>query len=188
MAKIVAILASPRRKGNSEAIVDAVTDGAMGLSTNEISLYRLDSMHYIRGCKACMRCKTEGECIQSDELSDLLKIMKEADGIIVSVPVYFGGACAQYKMLEDRMNSFFDSDLKPVVSTGKDVTIIVTYSVDADAANLVADNIENVFVKMLGCNLLGRIVYCDRGSADSAANDDALLTEAKNIGRKMRNN
>ncbi len=65
MSKVVAIVSSPRHEGNSATIVDSIIDGAMGLSTNIISLHCLHTM-LIHGCNACGACKVKGHCVTED--------------------------------------------------------------------------------------------------------------------------
>lgn len=120
MGKIVAILSSPRQKGNSFDIVNAILDGAMGLSTNVIKLHRLDNLRSFHGCRACMGCKKSNACVQQDDVSQILEDMMDADCVIFSTPVYFGSPNAQYKVLEDRMFSFIHGDGSKAM-TGKDV-------------------------------------------------------------------
>ena len=121
MGKIVAILSSPRQKGNSFDIVNAILDGAMGLSTNVIKLHRLDNLRSFHGCRACMGCKKSNACVQQDDVSQILEDMMDADCVIFSTPVYFGSPNAQYKVLEDRMFSFIHGDGSKAM-TGKSAT------------------------------------------------------------------
>lgn len=188
MGKITAIVGSSRKGANCDAIVNAVMDGAMGLSTNEITLHYLVDFRSARGCKACMKCKIAGECSQDDEITDLLKEMKEANGIIISTPVYFDGPSAQLKVLIDRMYSYCNLDMTSNFPKGKDIVIIVTCGKNTEAAEHVRDELETIMVKRFGGNLLGSIVFCDEGSKDAAANDKKIFDEAVEIGRKMRNN
>lgn len=44
----------------------------------------------IRGCIGCRRCKTTGKCVFNDLVNETSPKLKEADGIIIGTPVYFG--------------------------------------------------------------------------------------------------
>lgn len=43
MAKVVAVISSGREESDAESIVNAILDGAMGLSTNVIKLYDIQT-------------------------------------------------------------------------------------------------------------------------------------------------
>jgi len=98
---VIGIVGSPRKQGNTEFLtahtLKAISDE--GLDTELIQLAGLD----IRPCNACMVCKDEETCPIDDDLFPIYKRMKQADGIILASPVYFGSATAQIKALMDRV-------------------------------------------------------------------------------------
>lgn len=98
--KAIAIVGSPRKKGNTEILarhtLKAIEEE--GLDTELIRLAGLD----IKPCDACMVCKKEERCPIEDDLFPIYIKMKEADAIILASPVYFGSATAQIKALMDR--------------------------------------------------------------------------------------
>ena len=186
MSKVVAIVSSPRVKGNSMAIVNSVLDGAMGLSTNMIALHSLHSL-LIHGCCACMACKTKNRCVLEDGLSDVLEDIRDADGLVISAPVYFDGPCAQYKMFEDRLYSFFASDGSVTLPPGKKAVIVVTCSGPKESGQKVCEHIAKT-LGMLGIEIIGTIVYSDEGGVRSASNSDDVISHAKDLGKMFRNN
>jgi multimeric flavodoxin WrbA len=98
--KVIGIVGSPRKNGNTE-LLTAHTLKAIaeeGLDTELISLSGLD----IRGCTACMACSKEELCSIDDDLFPIYLKMKEADGIILASPVYYGSATALIKGLIER--------------------------------------------------------------------------------------
>jgi multimeric flavodoxin WrbA len=56
----------------------------------------------IKPCDACLSCRKTGECHIKDDFRPIFEKMVEADGIILSSPVYFGSATPQIKALIDR--------------------------------------------------------------------------------------
>lgn len=97
---VVAIVGSPRKNGNTEMLaahsLKAVAEE--GLDTELISLAGLD----IRPCNGCMVCREEERCPIEDDLFPIYLRMKEADGIILAAPVYFGSANALTKAFMER--------------------------------------------------------------------------------------
>lgn len=185
MGKIVAILASPRQRGNSFFIVDAILDGAMGLSTNVIKLYRLDSLRSFHGCRACMGCNNSASCVQQDDITDILEDMKDADCVIFSSPVYFGSVNAQYKVLEDRMYSFIGKDKKKAM-VGKKAIVVVTLGAPAEIGKPVANHMAYV-LQGVGFEVIEEVVYSDEGGKSPASEDFDLMKKMKNLGLNFRN-
>ncbi len=100
MIKILGIVGSPREGGNTEYIV-AETLKTMEKDDVETELVRLSDKE-IKPCDACLSCRTKGDCWIEDDLNSIFNKMVNADGIILSSPVYFGSATPQIKALIDR--------------------------------------------------------------------------------------
>jgi multimeric flavodoxin WrbA len=105
MKKVLGIIGSPRKLGNSEIMVKEISNQLS--IPHELNLLRLQDFK-ILPCKGCYNClfKT-GHCILEDDLSTVIQTMAEADAYIVSAPTYFLGINASLKMLLDRGISFY---------------------------------------------------------------------------------
>ncbi|MCL1811745.1 MAG: flavodoxin family protein [Methanomassiliicoccaceae archaeon] len=185
MSKIVAIIASPRKNGNCKAIVDAITDGAMGLSPNVVDIVDLNALRFTNGCQACMGCKSSGSCVTKDDLLPVLDLIREAEALIVAVPVYFGHSSSQYRMLEDRLYSFIGKDRKGTLAKNKKLVTVVTCGGESGIAKAVADDIERIYVNYFSFEPVGRIVFSEMESGHVAEKDDELLERARLIGKKL---
>lgn len=90
MADVVLISGSPRAGGNTEYMLNVC--GAelekAGLSTKLITLRGKP----IQSCIACGQCSKLGKCALNDRLNEMLRDIREADGLIIGAPVYFGTA------------------------------------------------------------------------------------------------
>ena len=99
--KVIGIVGSPRKNGNTELLtkhtLKAVSEE--GLRTELIRLAGLE----IKPCTACMACKKQEICSIEDDLVPIYLKMKEADGIILASPVYYGSATALIKGLMERV-------------------------------------------------------------------------------------
>ncbi len=100
MIKILGIVGSPRTGGNTEYLV-AETLKNMKDDGVETELVKLSDKE-IKPCDACLSCRTKGDCWIDDDLKSIFNKMMNADGIILSSPVYFGSATPQMKALIDR--------------------------------------------------------------------------------------
>ena len=110
--KVIGINASPRKKANTQTLVEAVLDGAAerGAETRLVNLRELK----INGCLGCEGCKKHlGKCVQKDDLTILLQDMTTYDAIVMGTPVYWYHVTAQFKMLVDRLYSFLEFGENP---------------------------------------------------------------------------
>jgi multimeric flavodoxin WrbA len=98
--KVVGIVGSPRIGGNTEQLTQEVLK-IIQEKDIDIELIRLAEKN-ILPCTACDACESEETCVLDDDLLPLYHKLKEADGIILASPVYFGSATPQLKAFMDR--------------------------------------------------------------------------------------
>ncbi len=98
--KIVGILGSPRKNGNSEALLDAALKA---FDKNNVRIERivLNNLDF-RPCIECGGCDKTGICVLKDDLVNVYKKVKESDILIIASPIFFGNISALTKMLIDR--------------------------------------------------------------------------------------
>ena len=103
---VIAINGSPRKKGNSAAMLEAAIKGAVenGASVERIDLFDLN----YKGCVSCFGCKLLGEpsfgrCAQRDELSAVLDKILAADVVLLATPLYFGEVPGAVRNLFERL-------------------------------------------------------------------------------------
>jgi len=98
--KTVGIVGSPRI-GNTSFLVKEALNILQheGIDTELVHL----KGKQISPCEGCLRCKKEMKCMtEGDDFEPIFQKMKEADGIILGSPVYFGSATPQLVSLLDR--------------------------------------------------------------------------------------
>lgn len=100
MIHVLGIVGSPRVGGNTELLVAEALRAAEEEGA-ETELLRLAGKE-IKPCDACLYCRKTGECRIEDDFKAIFEKMVEADGLILSSPVYFGSATPQIKALIDR--------------------------------------------------------------------------------------
>jgi multimeric flavodoxin WrbA len=98
--KILAISCSPRKNGNTVAMLEEVLHGARGKNA-ETELFSVSGKN-LQPCDGCWTCTSSGECHINDDIKDHHDRMVEADGIVFGTPVYFYGMTAQAKTILDR--------------------------------------------------------------------------------------
>lgn len=65
----------------------------------------------IRGCIGCRSCKKTGKCVFNDIVNETAAKLKEADGIVLGSPVYFGSANGTLVSFADRLFYSTSADL-----------------------------------------------------------------------------
>jgi multimeric flavodoxin WrbA len=106
MSKNVLIISStPRKGGNSDILCDAFAEGAKGAG-NVVEKIRFADLK-IGYCTGCYACRKQGECVQKDDMKQVLDKMLAADVIVFASPVYYYSVSAQLKTLFDRTLSVF---------------------------------------------------------------------------------
>ena len=98
MIKIVGIVGSPHRQGNTTYLLTQALAEARKLGAESRLLHLLD--YEVRPCAGCKHCM--GDCVQDDGMQSIYGELLEADGIILASPVYFGTMSAQLKVFIDR--------------------------------------------------------------------------------------
>jgi multimeric flavodoxin WrbA len=185
MSNVVAIVSSPREKGNSGTAVNAILDGAMGLSTNIIQYYNLNSIRSFNGCDACGQCAEQKKCVLQDGLTGILNSLEKADVVIFSTPVYFGGPSSQFKTLLDRMYSFYVQGEGSPVRGKKAITVMSGSAPEEVIAQASAHLSGNL--KALGFEILDEVIFSDMGGQKCAKDDREFLDRMRGIGLHFRN-
>ena len=103
--KILALIGSPRKKGNTDLLVDAALGEATKRGHTGEKLYLYD--YAMRPCVDCRACK-QGEkvCVQKDDMPKIYRAIDAADALILATPIYWYGPTAQMKLLIDRLRPY----------------------------------------------------------------------------------
>lgn len=181
MAKIVAVVSSPRKGANSETILNAMVEAAKGKG-HDVQVFNVATLKDRRGCIACMGCKKAGKCVLKDELTPVLDAIREADGVILSTAVYFGQPTGQYRLLEDRFFSFIDGSFTPNI-TPKKLAVIVTAG--SAGAEELANQITGRMVSFFKFEPIGNVTMVDGNPPHAAEQNPEILAKAGEIGSKF---
>ena len=98
--KIVGIVCSPRKGGNTEILVTEALNAAREAGSETELILVADSE--IAPCDGCNACSKGGVCWIEDDMQDIYRSFEEADGIIFGTPSYFNNVSAQAKAVIDR--------------------------------------------------------------------------------------
>jgi multimeric flavodoxin WrbA len=88
--KVLLISGSPKPNGNTAQLLQECVKVIQeaGVEAEIVSL----AGKKIEACIACLKCSKTGECGLDDGLNEIIGKIKQAEGLIVGTPVYFGTA------------------------------------------------------------------------------------------------
>jgi multimeric flavodoxin WrbA len=103
--KVLGIVCSPRKGGNTEILTQEALSSARecGAKTELLTSWDKD----IKPCDGCFSCENTGKCHIKDDMEELYPKFLEADGMIWATPVYFFNVSAQAKILIDRLYALY---------------------------------------------------------------------------------
>ena len=176
MKRVLGIVASPRKLGNSEILMKAamVASGA-----DELYMIRLTDLN-LKPCQACYRCLPKDKsCVLEDYLEFVLDNIRKADAVVIAAPCYVFGPNANIKLLQDRMLS---TGSKIEQYDGKPCITITTYG--RPGVEGYAESALNVTAHFLGLKLVDSASFLGANPA-SVLEDPANLQRVQSMGRAL---
>lgn len=98
--RLLALIGSPRRGGNTELLVQQVLRGAAerGVAAETVWLHE----RQIQPIPYCRPCLERGSCLLSDDFEEVMARFAAADAVVMGTPLYWYGPSAQMKAFIDR--------------------------------------------------------------------------------------
>lgn len=186
--KVVAVMGSPRAKGNSAFLAERFLDAAEKLGA-ETRSFVLNTLTY-RGCQACFACKTTSEtCVMRDDLTEVLEAVRHADVLVLASPVYYGEVTGQMKLFIDRTfcyltPDFKTSDNKSRLKPGKKLVFIQTQGAPKAAFGDIFPRYEQImkYHNFAGTHL---IRGCELGGPEDVRKRVDLVKLAEETARRV---
>ena len=182
MKKVVAFMGSPRKEGNTAAVVGEVVRGAKEAGA-EVKLYNLNDMN-IRPCQGCLYCRANEGCAVKDDMQAVYADIKGADAVVIGSPVYMFQVSAQTKLLMDRLFPLMDAKFKPRYGIKKTVTVHSQGNPDAAAFKAAWDANAQV-MRVGGLEVVDAIIVAGANDSKTAAGNGELLARAYRAGRDL---
>jgi multimeric flavodoxin WrbA len=115
--KILLVDASPRKQGNSAAVVKLL---ASDLKDTEITVFAMRDQQ-CQPCTACAACqgKETQHCVLHDDITPLLPLINTCDAIVMVTPIYNYQITSQAKLFIERWYPFFNVEKKNMSNTSK---------------------------------------------------------------------
>ncbi len=103
--KITVINGSPRKKGNTEIMVDAFVRGAQEAG-HEVAVFSLAGRE-IHGCIGCGYCGSHGgHCVYKNGVTEIIDSTNEADMVVFASPIYWNFLTGQLTTVINRLHSY----------------------------------------------------------------------------------
>jgi multimeric flavodoxin WrbA len=182
--KVIGIVGSPRKNGNTNAIVQQVLAGAAEVGA-ETKTFILNDMNY-RGCQACNYCKSHEKCKLEDDLALLFSEMAEADGIVFGAPIYFGQFSGQMRLFLDRCYSLVNSDFSPRLPVGKKAVIVGAQGMpDPAGFKGVYEEFGSQISQFAGMDVKDILIAAGYNAPGEVRDNIDLMLKAKNTGLNL---
>lgn len=109
MSKIVIIVGSMRKNGNTDLLARAFAEGAEKRNEVEVVSVADYKVNPCIGCNSCFS-RENHQCFQQDDMQVIYEKLKHADVVAIASPVYFYGISAQLKAMVDRLHTPLRND------------------------------------------------------------------------------
>jgi multimeric flavodoxin WrbA len=182
--KILVLLGSPRKKGNSAILADQITKGARSARAKVETIYLHGKT--IAPCKACFACQKKNSkgCSIKDDMQDIYLKLLEADAWVIASPVYWFTMSAQTKIFMDRCFALPAYQKDPFI--GKRIAIAMTYGGE-DPFDSGCVNALRTFQDAFGyieSQIVG-MVYGSAMDAGDIRSNQKVMDEAFDLGKKL---
>lgn len=123
--KIVILNGSPRRQGNTAALVKAFTEGAEQAG-HTVTTFLLDSME-IHGCKGCFggHSSQTCPCVQKDDMAAIYPAVKTCDVVVLASPLYYWNLSGQLRTAMDRLFALEEGDGNLLRGHGRQAALLM---------------------------------------------------------------
>jgi len=182
MKTIVAFIGSPRKNGNTAALIGEIVRGAKDAGA-EAKVYTLTDMN-VKPCQSCFFCRQEEACAIKDDMQAVYEDIKKADTVVIGSPVYMHQVTAPVKLLFDRFFPLMDAKFRPRFGTKKTVMVYSQGNPDANAFKGSFDVNAGV-LKIMGLNVVDTILATGANDLHAASGNSPLMAQAFQAGKAL---
>ena len=182
MKRILAVMGSPRRNGNTHILVSKIIEGAEagGAVVDEVFLGDLT----IRECDGCHVCWKGKECSKDDDMRAVYPAIIQSDVIIFGTPVYWYAPTALMKAFVDRFVYFNCPENRQKIKGLSAVLAVPFEEEDLTTAGGVVEFFQKSLA-YLEVKLLGQIIVPGVGEKGAIRSKNQSLQQAYDLGRKL---
>ncbi len=190
--RLICILGSPRRDGNSDTLAKRFIIGASesGIESKVI----IPSELGISWCTGDNQCFKHGRCIIMDGMNEIYELVINSKWLLIASPVYFMGPPAPLKAFIDRFQAIwararilnsFDPDDPERRGSHKAYAIVVASQSDPKMVKPTLSIIK-AFVNVIGFSYAGELIATGLESKNDALHNKDILERAYSLGRNLK--
>ena len=187
MIKVVGLVGSPRRDGNTEKLLDRFLAGAADAG-GRVSKLRVPELG-IRGWEPEVECPDDGAHKSTDVFQRVSRELVTADVLVIASPVYFRNVPAQLKALIDRsqcqwIRKYVDKEPLPLSSTGHDRRRGVLISAGGNDREHFAGTVQTIksFFDVYETDYWGELLFAGVDAQEEIGGDPLAFQEAYDLG------
>lgn len=188
--KVVGISSSPRRRGNSRILTEAMLEGCATAGHQTELVHLADEISgLLRNCRECRR--PDGSCSIDDNFADLfLNRVLPADALILATPIWWYGMSAHLKNFFDRMFCYFAASYPDQAEVHrqlyhKRVALVLSAEENNISARLgIVQSIQELS-RYLHWTMTGIVTGIGNSTGETARDPSLPLEEARNLGRRL---
>jgi multimeric flavodoxin WrbA len=186
--RVLAILGSPRRDGNTDILAAEFLRGAA--SKGFEPGYIIPTDLGMSPCDGMSQCFKTGKCVILDGMNEAYEEVLEATHILVATPVYFMGPPGSLKSFIDRFQAVWArfeilGEPKPDAAGRKGFALVVGATPDEGKMYRPTLSIIKAFFNVTGFTYAGEIIATGLDEKIEAAERKNLLARAFEAGREF---
>jgi len=187
--KVLSINGSRRKVGNTEYLIKSILTPARKEGVQIDSIFLGD--YNIGACTGCEGCKSSWECVIKDDFARIIKMIDEAEGIILASPTYWYSVTSDMKRFIDRCYSIIQFPVNRKEWIGKYqgsgkvcVTAAICEQTEVSAMGNTLSLITD-FSKDIGLDVIASLKGLGFFEAGSIKTDRTLIQKAEMIGQNL---
>lgn len=182
MNRVLGVVGSPRRKGNTHLLVERLLEGVEKEGGAGEMLFLADLS--IKECDGCHRCWKTDVCAKKDDMSALYEKITAGDAVVFGTPVYWYGPTALMKGFVDRFVYFNCPEHRHGTRGKKSALVIPFEETDMSTAAPLVD----FFQRSLGyleMELVGQLLVPGVTLKGEVRKKTGPMEEAFELGRRL---
>jgi multimeric flavodoxin WrbA len=189
--KILAVSGSPRKKGNTAALINEALIPFIDAGV-ECEIIHLDDYDF-KDCNGCERCRETYRCAVDDGMQKLYPLIEEAEAVILGSPTYFYNITAKMKAFIDRLycfEIFHDNDRSVWMSLNEAAGIKYAAVIAVCEQNNKEDmgftaEAMSMPLEALGYRVVSTVKALHLFKQGEACGNNAALNDARGAGEKL---
>lgn len=179
--KILGVVGSPRRNGNTHVLVSRILAGAKD-EGGETDLLFLNDLT-IRECDGCHACWKGKPCSKKDDMNQTYPRISESDVIVFGTPVYWYGPTALMKAFLDRF-VFFNSPENRGIIRNKGAILAVPFEEEKSETAELLLGMFHRSLAYLEMKILGEVIAPGVTRPGEVRKRREILDQAYELGRR----